>query len=239
MLRLFRRSARRGARLIQENLFIVILGGVVLVAFLLISMRKDGAISPQALEVTINAYSTQSNQYVPTIAAQLTETPVFAALTDAAPTLSLSGQLGVRQYAASAEASSERDPLKQGAAQAAGPPNTSECGDAETAWSSKYPNEEASLTLLYAELVTPTGLLVYENYNPGFITKITFTDLYGEVHTLYEGTPQLRPTCPFVLVVPIQNADYQGSRVTIYVDQRTSLGGWDQIDAVELIGIRH
>ena len=142
-------------------------------------------------------------------------------------------------YAASAEATSEIDPLTQGAVQAAGPPNTTECGDFATAWATKKPTDSAALTLLYPELVKPTGVIVYETFNPGFISRIDFMDIYGEFHTIYEGQPQVRAQCPFQLVVAIDNADYEGSRLVVYIDQTTSLGGWDQIDAVELIGIRH
>ncbi len=156
-----------------------------------------------------------------------------------APTLSLAGRREIRQFAASASASSERDSLAQGAVQAAGPPNTPDCGDFRTAWASRNPNEVATLTLLYAELVTPTGVQVYQTYNPGFITRIEMADIYGEVHVVYEAAPQPQAQCPFVLVVPIERAGFQTNRVTFTLDQTGSAGGWSQIDAVELIGIKH
>ena len=213
---------------------------VLAVAVLLaIASRGGNNVDPQVLELTISAASTQANRFVPTLAAELTRTPPIVALTGAAPTLELAGRLEVRQYAASAEATSERGDVDWGAVRAAGPPDTPECGDLRTAWATEQPNETASLTLLFPELVTPTGLLVYETYNPGFITLITFTDVYGEEHIIYQAAPQPRPQCPFVLVVPIMDADYQGNRVTIFVNQTTSVGGWNQIDAVELVGVKH
>ncbi len=239
MLAWYRRSVRRLGRFLMDNLWLVILGLVIAVALLVFSMRPEDVPDPRVLDLTLNAASTQENVYLPTLAASLTQTPVIVALTEAAPTLALSGRQEVRQFAASAGATSERDTLNQGAIQAAGPPNTSECGDFRTAWASATPNEVAALTLLFPELVTPTGLRVYESYNPGFITRITFTDIYGKVHLVYEAPPGPQALCPFVLVVAIVDADFKGNMITIEVDQRTSLGGWDQIDAVELIGIKH
>jgi hypothetical protein len=43
--------------------------------------------------------------------------------------------------------------------------------------------------------------------------------------------------CPFVLVIPVE-ADYASNTVIVTVDQTTSPGGWNQIDAVELVGIK-
>jgi hypothetical protein len=202
-------------------------------------MREGTGADVEVLQLTIDAASTQANIYVPTLASNLTQTPADAALTGAAPTLSLAGRLQVDQFAASALASSELDSLTRGAVQAAGPANTTECGDFYTAWASASPNEVATLTVLFAELVTPTGILIYESFNPGFIVKVEFVDLYGEVHTVYDSLPQPRQQCPFTLVIPIIDADYKGNRVTITVDQSASPGGWNQIDAVELIGISH
>ena len=224
---------------VGQMVWIIIIAVAVMVAIAMIALSPGTGTQAQEIRLTLDAASTLQNQYVPTLSANLTLTPVDSAMTAAAPTLSLAGRQEVRMYAASAEATSERDPLTQGAVQATAPPNTTECGDFATAWATKKPTDTAAITLLYPELVTPTGVIVYESFNPGFISRIDFTDIYGEVHTLYEGQVQARGQCPFQFVVPVQNADYEGSRLTIYLDQTTSAGGWDQIDAVELIGIRH
>ena len=235
MLAWFRRTVRD----LGQNIGWILVIGVVVVGLAVFFLQEGTNVNTEVLQLTIDAASTQANIYVPTLASNLTRTPVDAALTGAAPTLSLSGRQQVDQFAASAYASSELDPLTRGAVQAAGPANTTECGDMHTAWASASPNEVATLTVLFAELVTPTGILIYESFNPGFIVKVEFYDLYGEIYTVYEAQPQARLQCPFVLVVPIVDADYKGNRVMITVDQSASLNGWDQIDAVELIGIRH
>jgi hypothetical protein len=235
MLDWFRRTVRN----LGQNAGWVLVIAVVVIALAVFFTREGTGVDANVLQLTIDAASTQANVYIPTLASNLTQTPAAAALTGAAPTLSLAGRQQVDQFAASAIASSELDPLTRGAVQATGPANTSECGDFATAWASASPNETATLTVLFAELVTPTGVLIYESFNPGFVVKVEFTDLYGEVHTVYDAPPQPRMQCPFVMVIPIVDADYKGNRMVITVDQSISPGGWDQIDAVELIGIRH
>ena len=224
---------------IGQFVWVIIVVAAVGVGIATLLLRGDSGTDLQTLELTLNAVATQSNAYVPTLTTRLSQTPPAQALTGAAPTLSLAGRQEARMFAAAAEASSEADTLRQGAVQATGPPDTPECGDFTTAWATKKPDGTGSITLLYPELVTPTGVQVFQTFNPGFIIRIDFIDIYGDIHTIYESTPQPRNQCPFTLVVAIQDADYKGNRLTIYVDQTTSTGGWNQIDAVQLIGIKH
>jgi hypothetical protein len=224
---------------ISQMTWVGLVAVVLLVGAVIVLNRTESDNQVDVVQLTLNAVSTESSRYVPTLAANLTRTPVQAAVTAAAPTLALSGRREIRQYAASAEATSERDPLAQGAVQAAGPPNTPGCGDYRSAWATADANGSGALTLLYPELVTPTTVVVYETYNPGFVTHIDFVDVYGEVHTIYQAQPQAQTQCPFTLVVRVDDADYEGNRVVVYVDQTTSGGGWNEIDAVELIGVKH
>lgn len=212
---------------------------LLLVGAVVVLSRTESDNEVDVVQLTLDAVSTESSRFVPTLTSNLTRTPVRAAVTAAAPTLALSGRREIRQYAASAEATSERDPLAQGAVQAAGPPNTPGCGDYRSAWATADANGSGALTLLYPELVTPTAVVVYETYNPGFVTRIDVIDIYGETHTVYQAQPQARDECPFTLIAPVDDADYEGNRVVVYVDQATSSGGWNQIDAVELIGVKH
>jgi hypothetical protein len=230
---------RRAVRSVNQNIWLAVLGLGVLALVALSLAREGSGADPEVVQLTIDAVSTQSNLYVPTLASQLTQTPVEAALTGAAPTLVLLGAQEIHQFAASASADSEPDPRDGGAVQATGPPNTEGCIDARTAWSTADPNGQGTLTLLYPQLVTPTGIRVHQTYNPGFIVRIIFIDLYGEMHTVYEGTPQPASQCPLVLDVSITDANYEGNVVAIFVDQTTSSGGWNQIDAAELIGVKH
>ncbi len=208
-------------------------------AIIYVLSRDNESISPEIVQLTIEAASTQSNQYVPTLAANLTLTPAEAAVTAAAPTLSLSGQQLVRQFAASALADSQVSDLDWGAVQATGPPDTPECGDFPTAWATAQPDERGTLTLYFAQLVTPVEVRVYQTFNPGFIVQVTLTDVFGETHTVYTAAPQPAPLCPDTLVIPVSDAGYPANIVTITVDQTASVGGWNQIDAVELVGIKY
>ncbi len=230
---------RQGVRNLTSHAWLLI-GGALLLLLILVGLSREGSGVPvEIATLTIGAASVQTNADAPTISARLAQTPADIVLTQAAPTFALLGQQEIQQYAASARASSELSQLDWGAVQINGPPNTPECGDFRTAWASAQPNEAASITVFFPELVKPTGLLIYETYNPGFIVRVTFTDVYGKEHILYETTtPQLRSSCPFTLALAVPDADYKGNTVTIFVDQATSAGGWNQIDAVQLIGAK-
>jgi hypothetical protein len=195
--------------------------------------------SMDVIQVTLDAASTQEHLPYLTLAAQLTQTPFEAVVADVAPTLAMAGLQEIRQYAAASEADSELGTLEWGAIQAVGPPNTTTCGDSRSAWATSQPNEQGVLTLYYVQLVKPTAILIHETYNPGFITRVIVTDNQGQEHIVYEAEPALSFQCPFVRVILINKADYAANSITITVDQSTSVGGWNQIDAVELIGIRY
>jgi hypothetical protein len=201
--------------------------------------RDQAGISPELIQPTIDAASTQASLSVPTFTANLTRTPIESAATVAAPTLSLAGAQEVRQWAASAQADSQLGELDYGAVQVIGPPNTDSCGDFPTAWATLSPNSVGILTLYFGQLVTPTEIDIHQTFNPGFITQVTITDLMGGVHIVFQSVPQPAPQCPSILTIPITSADYAGNVVTITLDQSTSAGGWDQIDAVELVGIKY
>jgi hypothetical protein len=205
--------------------------------FVLTRDRED--VSPELVQPTIDAASTQASLAVPTFTANLTRTPIEAAVTAAAPTLSLAGAEEVRQYAASAQADSQLGELDYAAVQVTGPPNTDSCGDFPTAWATLSPDSTGVLTVYFGQLVTPSRIQIYQTFNPGFITQVSVTDILGGVHLVYEGVPQPDPECPSILTIPIPNADYAGNVVTITLDQTGSPGGWNEIDAVELIGIKY
>ncbi len=191
------------------------------------------------IQVTLDAASTHDNLPYSTLAAQLSQTPFEAVITEVAPTLALAGLQEVRQYAAAAKTDSERGAIEWGAIQAVGAPNTTTCSDSRSAWATAQLNGQGTLTLYYVQLVKPTAILIHETYNPGFITRVTVTDNQYQEHIVYEAEPALSFQCPFVRVILIDKADYAANSITITVDQSTSVGGWNQIDAVELIGIRY
>lgn len=211
---------------------------LLVIAVVLLSLLPS-SVDPNVVQLTINAAATETNQFAPTLARSLTQTPPQAALTGAAPTLSIAGLRVVNQYAASARSDFERSSLAQSAVQAAGPPNTPTCGDHRTAWASTGTGEGATLELLYAELVRPRGVRVHQSYNPGYITRIEFIDTFNDPHVVFEAAPQAAGPCPGILEVPIEGLDLPGNTVRITLAGSGAEGGSTQIDAVELIGSKY
>jgi hypothetical protein len=222
---------------VDNRVYPFLIGGAILVAIIWFLGQGASGVDTQVIQLTIDAAATQRNLDLPTLAANLTSTPPEAVLTAAAPTVALAGRNSVDQFAASAFATSQLEEIDWSASQAAGPPNTPECGDYGSAWAPANPNSLETITLFFPEPVYPSTLLIYQSNNPGSITRITFTDLFGEVHVIYEALPTPGGSCPAVLTVQIPNADFAGNSVAIFLDQSQNAGR-THIDAVELLGIR-
>jgi len=232
----FRRLARR----LPKNLWaIVVLAVLALVIITGLTRPAESAVSQEVAQITLDAAAARANLSAQSLAAELTLTPPALRLTSAAPTLALLGQQEIRQFAASARADSEVDTLDWGAVQAAGPPNTPGCGNYRSAWSTANPNGSGTLTLYYAQLVRPTAVVVYHSFNPGFIEQITLTDVYGDQAVIYSAIPQAIAQCPFAQAIPVADAQYGTNTVMITLDQIASIGGANQIDAVELVGVKY
>jgi hypothetical protein len=230
---------RRFVRGIERGVWLTILGVVIAIFVCIAISSQPVVITPEQLQPTLNAAATQQNIPYASLSSGLTSTPVEAMLTQMGPTLALEGLSEVHQYAASASADSARTNLDWGAVQAAGPPNTINCGDARTAWATLSPNGQGVLTLLFPQLVVPTHIYIHQSFNPGFVQHVNVRDLYGKQHTVYTTTPSAIGACPDTLIVDIPNADFAGNTVIVYLDQTTSAAGWDEIDAVELVGTRY
>ena len=118
-----------------------------------------------------------------------------------------------------------------------GEPNTFECDDLVTAWASALSTGIDTLSLFYAQPVVPTQINIYESYNPGAVVRVTVADdNNANSAVVYEADPQIAVTCPRVLTVDISTVAFAVQRVTIEIDQ-TNHSGWNEIDAVELVGI--
>jgi hypothetical protein len=144
---------------------------------------------------------------------------------------------GTRQWAVSATASSQYGDTGWSAMQAAGEPDTPNCGDYTTAWASEDYDTVEWIELDYDTPVLPTEVNIYQNYNPNQVIQVALRDLEGNYQTVYLGTPQDESDdCPFVLNIPIEGIDWQVDGVKITIDQSV-LGDWCEIDAVELVGI--
>jgi hypothetical protein len=142
------------------------------------------------------------------------------------------------QWAVSAEASSEFSVPEWAADKATGPPDSPGCGDYQFAWASAASDSIDTLVLDYATPVYPLELVIYESFNPDQVVKVeVFDPDVGGYFTVLQKNPLAvdRP-CPYELVVFIEGIDFLTSRIRITVDQSQLGLGWNQIDAVELVG---
>ena len=142
----------------------------------------------------------------------------------------------IMQWAKSAIASSEYDSGEYSAFQAVGPPNTPECGDQGTAWSSLEGDGIDWLELSYRTPVFPSEINIYESHTPSQIILVEVIDTDGFYHEVYKAKPKQMMDCPYILSIDVENADYMVDGVKITVDQSVISLPWDQIDAVELVG---
>ncbi len=141
----------------------------------------------------------------------------------------------IRQWASTASASSEYGNPDWAAQQATGAPDTLECGDIPTAWASAGKFTTEWLELRYDTPVTPTEINIYESHTPTQVVRVEILDMQGDYHEVYTAQPKMTD-CPYILSVPVQEADYQAVGIKITVDQSQLNLPWDEIDAVELVG---
>ena len=143
----------------------------------------------------------------------------------------------IRQWAAQAIASSEYSNPDWAALQAAGAPDTDECGDLPTAWASFDPDTVEWLELSYDLPVTPTEINIYQTHTPDQISRVELLDENGVYHEVYTAVPVMTD-CPYILSIPVKGADYQAVGVKITNDQTVISVPWNEIDAVELVGLK-
>ena len=122
-----------------------------------------------------------------------------------------------------------------GPEQVVGPPNTHAAGDIPTAWAprSSTGQGEEWLHVSYDRSVEISEINVRETHHPGAISKITAMMPDGREVVVWEGTePKSEPPVDMSFSVP---AGVSANSVKVYLD-RTRVPGWNEIDAVELIG---
>lgn len=144
----------------------------------------------------------------------------------------------VAQWGASAEASSQFADPEWSPGQAVGPPDSPGCGDYQFAWASAASDSLETLEVAYQTPVYPLQITIHESYNPDQVVKVEVQNPEtGVYYTVLQKNPrQVDRPCPFQLVVPVEGITFKTSLVRITIDQ-TQLGlGWNEIDAVELVG---
>jgi len=152
----------------------------------------------------------------------------------AAPPLQI-GQ--VHQWAVWAEASSEFADPEWAAVQATGAPDTPRCGDYQTAWATAGSDTRETLVLTYTVPVKVMAINIVQTFNPNQVIQVELVGAYERAVTVFEGQPaQVDQPCPYILSIPIDKTEEHFNKMRITVDQSVLGLGWNQIDAVELIG---
>ncbi len=142
----------------------------------------------------------------------------------------------LRQWASSAGASSEFSNPSWAAVQAVGQPDTRECGDQTTAWASSSSNGNDWLEVRFSTPVIPTQINIYETYEPNQVVQVELIGADGTYFVVYTGFVTVQSTCPYIFTIDV-NVDTTVVGALITVDQSSSDLSWNEIDAVELVGI--
>ena len=172
-----------------------------------------------------------------TLEAATVEAPVVSEATaEPIATIKPPQEGNISQWAISAAASSEYGSSDYSAMQATGAPDTPVCGDQTTAWASATAGTEEWIELTYDTLVFPTQVNIYQTYYPNQVVKVELIDNASVYHIVYTGEPESIEQCPYVLSIPVKDADYLVAGVRITIDQ-SQIGNWNEIDAVELVGV--
>ena len=142
------------------------------------------------------------------------------------------------QWAKTATASSQYTHLDWSAMQSTGKPDTHQAGDLTTAWAPKATDAGKEwLELTFGRAIYPVAVRIHETYNPGAVIKVESRDEKGKLHTLWEGKDPTRLAPAFFEVtVPKDLTKIKTSIIRITLDTK-AVAGWNEIDAVQLIGL--
>ncbi len=139
----------------------------------------------------------------------------------------------VRQWAVDATASSEYTPTDWSAKQVTGPPDSLQGGDARTAWAAKEADAGTEwLRLTYPLTVRMSKLRILENYVPGGVVAVDVIGPDGARRRAWEGND---PGGPAPVWFEVDLRGVVGREVIVVLDTKKN-SGWEEIDAVELVG---
>jgi tetratricopeptide (TPR) repeat protein len=143
----------------------------------------------------------------------------------------------LRQWAIEATGTSQYGTTRWSFQQALGEPNTENCGDIPTAWASATSTGSDILALEFAEAVIPSQVNIYQTYNPGSIIRVELgnTETSQIIAIPDSADPPGNTPCPGVFTLDVSGITSPVNAVIIYLDQ-TIGRGWNEIDAVELVG---
>jgi hypothetical protein len=138
------------------------------------------------------------------------------------------------QAAASSTYNDAQNADKWSANQATGAPNVDKYGDDGAAWTSKTPDGGIEwLDLKYSKPVHATEVRVRESCGSGAVIKIEIYDEQGQAHAVWQGAD---PTTELnYLMVKFPKTTFKTDRVKITL-ATNAVPGWNEIDAVQLVG---
>lgn len=142
------------------------------------------------------------------------------------------------QWATDAKASSTFNDAKGTASyapsQATGEPNVQVYSTTPQAWSAKTPDSGIEwLELTFAKSVHATAVRVRESSGSGALIKIEVFDDKGASHTVWNGTDSTKELN--YLIADFPKTTFKTNRVKLTLATNV-VSGWNQIDAVQLVG---
>jgi hypothetical protein len=118
--------------------------------------------------------------------------------------------------------------------QATGAPNVDKYGDDGNAWTSKTPDGGIEwLDLKYPKPVLATEVRIRESCGSGAVIKVEIFDEQGGAHTVWQGNDPTKDLNYFIVKIP--KTTYKADRVKITLATNV-VAGWNEIDAVQLVG---
>jgi hypothetical protein len=144
----------------------------------------------------------------------------------------------IRQWAVEAEASSAYANPEWAASQATGAPDTQRCGDYQTAWATAGSDSTGWLEVRFPIAVHVTSVNIVQSFNPNQVVKVELVSAFDRTIEIYNQPPiQVDQTCPYTLSIPVEKTEGQFDTIRITLDQSVLGLGWNQVDAVELVGV--
>jgi hypothetical protein len=142
------------------------------------------------------------------------------------------------QWATDAKASSTFNDAKANASyaanQATGEPNVQVYSTTPQAWSAKTPDSGIEwLELTFAKPVFATAVRVRESSGSGALIKIELFDDKGAGHTVWSGSDTTKDLN--YLIAEFPKTAFKTNRVKLTLATNV-VSGWNQIDAVQLVG---
>jgi hypothetical protein len=122
--------------------------------------------------------------------------------------------------------------------QMTGKPDVENYGDDGKAWTSKEADKGLEwVQLTFPKAVYASEVRIRQTYNPGAIIKVELIDEKGKNHTVWEGVDKTKyPENKIAyFFAKFDKTDYKTKTVKISL-ATNSVQGWNEIDAVQLVG---